>query len=224
MGKWEADSFTLCGVRYLQKKDYSIVMAQQEFTRKLSTAEFTLPKNLYKINRKTKLDAVGLKSLRGINCSLQWLCTNSRLDLSAKVSLSASETSNPTIEGLQKANKIIRQAQRDDSLPIHIHAIPLDHLNFGVFSDAAWGVRPDGSSQGGYLIYASSHALHKGEEAPVGIIEWKSWKLSRKCRSSLSAESQAMADSVDVLNFIRLCFADCLHSKGINMRRPDEVL
>ena len=119
------------------------------------------------------------------------------------MSLSASDTSNPTIESLQKANKIIRQAQRDDSLPIHIHAIPLDHLNFGVFSDAAWGIRHDGSSQGGYLIYASSHALHKGEEAPVGIIEWKSWKLSRKCRSSLSAESQAMADSIDVLNFVR---------------------
>ena len=38
------------------------------------------------------------------------------------------------------------------------------------------GVRPDGSSQGGYLVYASSHALHAGQEAPVGIIEWKSWK------------------------------------------------
>ena len=54
------------------------------------------------------------------------------------------------------------------------------------------------------MLCASSHALHKGEEAPVGIIELNSWKLSRKCRSSLSAESQAMADSVDVLNFIRL--------------------
>ena len=170
------------------------------------------------------MDQTGIKSLRGINGSLQWLATNSRIDLAAKVSLSASETANPTIESLQTANKIIRQAQRDDALPIHIHAIPLDQLNFGVFSDAAWGVRPDGSSQGGYLVYASSHALHKGEEAPVGIIEWKSWKLSRKCRSSLSAESQAMADSIDILNFIRLLFADCLHPEGIDLRQPDRVL
>ena len=102
--------------------------------------------------------------------------------------------------------------------------MPLDQFNFGVFSDAAWGVRPDGSSQGGYLVYASSHALHKGAEAPVGIIEWKSWKLSRKCRSSLSAESQAMADVVDVLNFIRLFFVDCIHSTGIDLRQPDEIL
>ena len=43
-GKWETDSFTLCGVRYVQKKDYSVKMDQQEFTSKLSTAEFNLPK------------------------------------------------------------------------------------------------------------------------------------------------------------------------------------
>ena len=93
-----------------------------------------------------------------------------------------------------------------------------------MFSDAAWGVRPDGSSQGGYLVYASSHALTKGEEAPVGIIDWKSWKLSRKCRSSLSAESQAMADAIDILNFIRLFFADCIHPTGIDLRQPDKIL
>ena len=170
------------------------------------------------------MDARGLKSLRGVNGSLQWLCTNSRVDLAAKVSLSASETANPTIESLQKANNIVRQAQRDDVLPIHIHAIPLDSLNFGVFSDAAWGVRPGGSSQGGYLVYASSHALTKGEEAPVGVIDWKSLKLSRTCRSSLSVESQAMADAIDILNFIRLFFADCLHPEGIDLRRPDGIL
>ena len=144
--------------------------------------------------------------------------------MAAKVSLSASETASPTVDSLQKANKLIRQAQRDDTLPIHIHAIPLDKLNFGIFSDAAWGVRPDGSSQGGYLIYATSHSLHEGEEAPLGIIEWKSWKLTHKCRSSLAAESQAMADSVDMLNFCRLFFADLLHPVGIDLRRPDEVL
>merc|ERR1712155_404034 len=210
-GKWESDSFALCGVRYRQKQDYSVTMNQQEFTTKLSTAENNLPKNLHRLNGKTTLDATGLTTLRGINGSLQWLATNTRVDLCAKVSLSASETSHPTIGSLQKANKIIRQAQCDEALPIRIHAIPLDQLNFGVFSDVAWGVRPDGSSQGGFLVYASSHSLHAGHEAPVGIIEWKSWKLSRKCRSSLSAESQAMADAIDILKFIRLFIVDCLH-------------
>ena len=58
----------------------------------------------------------------------------------------------------------------------------------------------------------------------MGVIEWKSWKLTRKCRSSLAAESQAMADSADMLNFVRLFFAYCLQPVGIDLRRPDEVL
>ena len=86
------------------------------------------------MNGKTKLDAIGLKPLRGINGSPQLFCTNSCVDLSAKVSLSASETANPTISSLQKANKIVRQAQRDDTLPIHIHSISLYHLDFGVLA------------------------------------------------------------------------------------------
>ena len=126
---------------------FSIVMDQQEFTRKLFNADFHLPRNLHKMNGNDKLDAAGLKTLRGINGSLQRLRTNTRIDLSAKVSLSASEVSNPTIASLQKANKLIRQAQKDDNLPIHIHAIPMEELNFGIFSDAARAVRPDVSSR-----------------------------------------------------------------------------
>ena len=183
-GKLQTSSFTLCGVRYLQTNDYSVVLDQQEFTRNIDKAEFHLPKSVHKLKGKTKLSAAGLETLRGINGSLQWLVTNTRIDLAAKVSLSASETSNPTIASLQKANKIIRQAQRHSELPIHIHAIPLDKLNFGVFSDAAWGVRPDGSSQGGYLVYASSHDIHGCKEAPVGIMDWKSWKLSRNAEAA----------------------------------------
>ena len=89
------------------------------------------------------LDAAGLKTLRSMHGSLQWLVSNTRIDIAAQVPVSVSETANPTIASLQTANKIIRPAQRGDSLPIHIHAIPLDQLNFGMFSDAAWGVRPD---------------------------------------------------------------------------------
>ena len=33
-----------------------------------------------------------------------------------------------------------------------------------------------------------------------------------------------MADSVDMINFVRLFFADCLHLDGIDLRRPDEIL
>ena len=69
-GKWESGTFTLCGVRYVQKHDGSIVMDQREFTAKLSQAEFNLPKNLHKLNGNNKLDATGLTTLRGLNGSV----------------------------------------------------------------------------------------------------------------------------------------------------------
>ena len=33
-----------------------------------------------------------------------------------------------------------------------------------------------------------------------------------------------MADAIDILNFIRLFFADCLHPEGIDLRQPDKIL
>ena len=33
-----------------------------------------------------------------------------------------------------------------------------------------------------------------------------------------------MADAIDILNFIRLFFADCIHPTGIDLRQPDKTL
>ena len=87
-------------------------MDQEEYTKSLNEANFDPPPNFNKQETSRRLDGKGLKCLRAINGSLQWLVTNSRPDLSARVSLSASATSNPTYGDLQSANKLIRQAQR----------------------------------------------------------------------------------------------------------------
>ena len=221
-GKWEIDTFNLCGVRYRQHKDFSITMDQEEYTKQLHKQEH-VPPNFNKTSPKTKLDKEGHKCLRGINGSLQWLVTNTRVDLSARVSFSASASASPTYADLSYANKLLRQAQRDCALPLIIHAIPLDKLTFGAFTDAAWAVRPDGSSQGGFLVYAAHSDLLDGAEAQMSIIDWKSWKLKRKVRSSLAAESQAMADTVDTLNFVRLFMAECIFPQSLDLRRVDEI-
>ena len=88
----------------------------------------------------------------------------------------------------------------------------------GTFTDAAWAVRPDGSSQGGYPLSCADKDLLDGKEASVSIMDWKSWKLKRKVRSSLAAESQALADAVDNLNYLRLFLAECLISDIIDLR------
>ena len=77
-------------------------------------------------------------------------------------------------------------------------------VNYGLLalSDAAWGTREDGSSQGGYLILAVPPKMFDGESAEYAFLDWKSWKLDRVSRSSLNAETQAAAPAVDVLSFV----------------------
>ena len=122
-GKWETHKFKLCGIDYEQREDYSIKMTQTSYTQSLKPTEY--PPKLKKQNGNTALDAHGVKCLRGINGTLQWLVSNTRVDLAARVSLSASETANPTVDSLQKADKIVRQAQHEASLPIYIQSTPL---------------------------------------------------------------------------------------------------
>ena len=60
--------------------------------------------------------------------------------------------------------------------------------------------------------------------SPMSLMDWKSWALKRVCRSSLSAESQAAADTVDTLNFVRLFAADFLLAPGVDLRKTDKIL
>ena len=55
-------------------------------------------------------------------------------------------------------------------------------------------------------------------------MDWKSWKVKRKVRSSLAAESQALADAVDNLNYMRLFFAECIVDYTLDLRQADRVL
>ena len=54
------------------------------------------------------------------------------------------------------------------------------------------------------MIFACHSDLLDGEEATVNLLDWKSWKLKRVCRSRLSAECQSMAEALDNMNFFRL--------------------
>ena len=59
-------------------------------------------------------------------------------------------------------------------------------------------------------FYFTDLDLFEGKEADISVMDWKSWKLKRKVRSSLTAESQALADAVDNLNCMRLFCAECI--------------
>ena len=70
------------------------------------------------------------------------------------------------------------------------------------------GIRRNGSSQGGRLIFlATDEATKDGYPMPLIVIDWASKKLPRVSRSSLSSEAQSGATAVDALEWAKTMLA-----------------
>ena len=78
-------------------------------------------------------------------------------------------------------------------------------MTFVVYSDASFATRSDLSSQGGYLLAMCHRDVADGRcEGHYNILDWRSWKLPRVARSTLSAESQAASEAADSLMYTSL--------------------
>ena len=85
--------------------------------------------------------------------------------------------------------------------------IPLDDLTFVGFGDCGWGVRRNGSSQGGSLIIAADKRILDGIEAPTTMVDWKRYKYKRVVCMSLAGETQAYVETLDTLEFSKVFYA-----------------
>ena len=92
------------------------------------------------------------------------------------------------------------------------------------FCDAAFVVRMDLASQGGYVIVATDRKAFKGDKCRYSTLAWRSFKLPRLCRSSLSAESQAMASALEETYTSSRCAYACCPTRTCQSRTPSRTL
>ena len=107
------------------------------------------------------------------------------------------------IRAIVEANSLLRFAK--DNCDVGLRYDPfessdLSDLRMTVMFDAAFGVREDGSSQGGCLMLLTPKKVFQ-EETPHHVLDWKSFKLHRVARSSLSAEAQAFGQATDAAEY-----------------------
>ena len=142
-----------------------------------------------------------LTQLRGVFGSANWLGNQTRRDLRVSASPLQGTHASATVADTCEANKLIRLCRQHAHVPLRVSAIPLDDLNFVGFGNCGWGVRRDGSSQGGSLIIAADRRILDGFEATTTMVDWKSYKCKRVVRSSLAGETQAYVETLDMLEF-----------------------
>ena len=143
-----------------------------------------------------------LTQLHGLLGSLQWPAVQSSPHIQCSTSLISGAMSAGLVKSIVDANRLLRFCKENADVGAKYEPLGnVDGLRLVCMFDAAFGVRRDSSSQGGYLIMLVAQQTFEGIESPYHLIDWKSSKLPRIARSSLGSESQAAGQAVDALDF-----------------------
>ena len=208
-GSWDFGSkMRFCGSEITQSPDkQEIAVSLKEYVLKIKPITMEKSRKTMVDDRCTEKEHKQLRALVG---AMSWPTTQCLPQGSALISLLQASINQPFVKDMLEANKCLRflkEVVQGYTMRIRKHC-ELEDLRIGVYSDAAWSVRPDGSSQGGMLMFlASKEELESGKPFPLTVFDWSSKKLVRMCRSSLSAEAQASSIAVDELEWAKVFFA-----------------
>ena len=186
VGKRQADNFKYVGIT-VSKTEKGIIIDQDHYAENLEEIHIPMHRKGDKQSPLTKEEQECMLSVAG---QLNWLATQTRPDLSFETLELNMAKKKPKIENLKKANKAIKKAKTKSHI-LYSRLGSQEDLQITVYSDAAWGNLPDGTSSGqGHIIFLS----YNENCCPIS---WTSNKIKRKVSSSLSAETLALHDALD---------------------------
>ena len=144
----------------------------------------------------SKLSAAQRAEFRSITGSLQWLCSQSRPELSAANSL-ANKGEATTVGDLKSLLEALDYAKSTRSQGFIIEDVALNRGSVIVsYADSSWANAEQCRSQFGVLVVVTTPAALQ-REAPAAIMDWKSGRSTRVCRSTLAAEASAADEGCD---------------------------
>ncbi|CAE7032785.1 RE1 [Symbiodinium natans] len=203
---WEHSSFTHCGIVIKEACDGSKILDHSKYCE--TVAQIHVQKER---PDKSPATADEVSQLRALLGAVQWRSYNSGPQHAFKVSMLLSQVTRATARTLREANKLVREVHGQRHLSTHISYLPgvaPEEVHFVCWTDAAVANREDMSSTGAYLIAATSPGILCSEAVPLSVTAWRSAKLPRVARSSLSAELQAFSEGEEELMFTRLSWAE----------------
>ena len=207
----DGTSFEYCGANIDRMPDGTLKLHHESYFKKVKP--MTVSKHL---GPESELSSKEITSLRGLLGALQWPAVQSSPHLQASTSIYSGSVSRGLVKTALEANRLLKFAKENADVGLTYSPLRLSELCLVTAFDASFGCRPDGTSQGGYVVMLAPKMILETGEAPYHILDWRSCKLPRVARSSLAAEAQAAACAADATEFV------CRYYE--HLRRPDLYL
>ena len=200
------DKLVYGGKEITRLDDGGLALSQRSFVKALSLSPIPKWRSLMKDDALTQPEITELKS--GIGC-LHWLTGQTRPDLAAGASLNQGG-SRPTVTHLIEVNKLLKEAMKSENFKLTFVPINLAVARIVAFSDASWANAEDLRSQAGYMVYVTGPDVFSPAGDRANLVEWRSHRIRRRCRSTLAAETMALDTATDAALFTRELLAEMM--------------
>ena len=223
-GSLEEKEFVYCGKLFKQHADGSISLSMKEYHENLKPIVIPVARRKQVESPVTPAEHRQLRALLG---SLQWLVGQIRFDLGFQLCTLQGEV--PTISTMLKANQLLKKFKMKPDFALWFRPMDLDGCGLLGVSDASLGnVQKDGSigeepmskvySQSAYIMLIADKDLMAGRPGRFCVLDARSHRLTRVCRSTFAAELLGVEETVDTGMFCRGCLAEPL---GFPMAQRD---
>ena len=201
-GSVECEDFVWCGKRIRRAMDGTIRLSMVEYHRNLREAE--LPASRRR-DPDAALSDFERRQLRAVLGSLQWLVAQLRFDMAFTVS--SLQSAEPTVRTLTRANAAVRTFRQDCNFELTFRPIDYRTAALMVVTDASLGsVKLNGSCEGApaervysrYFVVLADKDLMSGAAGKFNILDARSHRIPRVCRSSYAAELLGAEEAFDV--------------------------
>lgn len=222
---WQKGEFQFSGCKLTQSLTYSITISQEEFCNGLYPVVINNEKARASSDQ---LTASEISQTRALLMKAQWRALQSAPQYCARINLASSEITKPTLGLLQEANAIVKDMKKTAKDDLILHSfnftrkqkdkLPYRDLVFLQWGDASHKNRMNNYSTGGLVVGISTPEIYTGVEAPVSVVDWRTWKLKRVVAGSNGSESQAICEAEDKGFRARLLFALL---QGLELKRDN---
>ena len=204
---WEPDPYIHCGVEVHQQANFGFNLSHEQYASQIK--QIDIDKTCAHV---TPSELSQAKAVLG---AIQWRVSQTAPQHAAKLSLLQSMLPHgkESKDVLHQINKLVREVYAQRGLSVKVQQLEAqqdsDLVMIG-WSDAAVANRPDLSSTGAYVVGLCHKQILSGIRSPVNLVAWRSGKLRRTARSSLSAELQALGEAEQEVMFCRALWSELL--------------